>query len=172
MDQEPQEHGEAASDSDGGKKGVFQNINTVIAGITGLVVALGGLVAAWDRIFPHDTNAQEVAALAEPAAATTDSGDPSDTTAAEPEEGDPLLYEGDGVTLEWTGDEWVLTDADGEYRYEEVYSPDETRIVAHDKANDAYLRWPVKGGMAEEGSEDKQTWTTYVEFHPAEGPSE
>lgn len=150
---------------DGGKPKIFQNVNGLIAGITGLLVALGGLAATWDKIFPGKKEPVEQAAAAPAASAQPQA---AAATASEPEPGDPTLYEGDGVKLEWSGNEWLLTDDDTVYHYEEVFSPDETRILAYDKANNAYLRWPVKGGMAEEGSADKQLWSNYAEIYPPE----
>ena len=166
MDQDPVTP--PPSDIDDGKSGLFKNINAVIAGLTGLAVALGGLAAAtkgvlWDKDKPTETAAAAPAAAAEPVQA-------ADQAAAnsEPEQGDPTVYEGDGIRLEWVDDEWLLTGTDGTFHYEETYSPDERRYLAYDKANDAYLRWPIQGGMAEEGTSDKQTWTNYKELLPAE----
>ena len=151
-------------DADGSPK-IFKNINGWIAGITGLVVALGGLATAYKQLFPERKTeaATSAAALAEGTqrAAAAD-------IAAKPDEDLPLLYEGDDVKLEFVGDQWVLTDKDGEYHYEDMYSPDETRVLAFDKQNNAYLRWPIKGGMSEEGSADKQSWTNYVDLYPPE----
>ena len=50
MDQDPTPAPPPAND---GKPGVFTKLNGTIAGITGLVIALGGLAATWDRIFPN-----------------------------------------------------------------------------------------------------------------------
>ena len=36
-----------------GKPGIFNKLNTTIAGVTGLVIALGGLAATWDKFFPN-----------------------------------------------------------------------------------------------------------------------
>ena len=69
--------------------------------------------------------------------------------------------------MEWVDDKWVLTDADGTYEYEELVSMDDTRLLAFNRPNDSYLRWPVKGGMAEESTDEKETWKRYLELHPA-----
>lgn len=76
------------------------------------------------------------------------------------------VQEGDGVKLEWKGEE----DGDTRYHYDETYSPDENRYLAFGKANDTYLRWPIKGGMAEDGTADKHTWTNYIELYRPNPP--
>ena len=150
-------------DADGSPK-FFKNINGWIAGVTGLVIALAGLATAYKQLFPQEkaeaATAAAPAKAAQPAAATS--------AATAPDAGAPTVYEGDGVKLEWTGDEWLLTGKDGEYHYEDMYSPDETRVLAFDKTNSAYLRWPIKGGMSEEGSADKQSWKNYLNLDPPE----
>ena len=159
MDQEQQ--GPPAADD---QPKLFKSIHGWIAGATGLVVALGGLAATWDRIFPARTAepqavaaSTETAPPAEPAEAATD---------AEPEAGDPLSYKGElveggkVVTIEWDGENWIVTEGDNEpWSYDETLSPDETRVLAVSNGN--YLRWPLAGGEVDE-SEDKVKWKTYA----------
>ena len=183
MDQEPQQPPSA----DGQPK-LFRNIHGWIAGATGLVVALGGLAATWDRIFP--------AKPAEPQAAApvhqTRSGperlrgvrprlrahrrrapaEAADRRRRAAEAGDPTLYKGelvDGgkvVSIEWDGESWVVTEGDNDpWSYDDTLSPDETRVMAVSNGN--YLRWPIAGGEVDE-SEDKVKWKTYARVDVAE----
>lgn len=142
---------------------IFTNIKAWIAGVTGVVIALAGLLGAYKQLMPEKQ--------AEPAtnvAAPAESSEP--VTAADlskkAEEDLPLLYEGDGAKLEFVDDQWVMTTAEGEFEYKEMYSPDETRVVAFDKLNNAYLRWPIKGGMAEESTDGEESWKSWIKLYP------
>lgn len=167
MDEQPHEQpqGEPAQGSDEHPK-VFKNINGWIAGVTGAVIALGGLATAVKQFMPDKPAAEQAAS----AAAPTEEGQPQAAAdvPAEPAADLPLLYEGEDVKLEFAGEKWVLTDADGSYDYEELLSPDEDRLLAYSKPYDSYLRWPVKGGWAEESTDDKETWKRYAELYPSE----
>ena len=61
----------------------------------------------------------------------------------------------------------MLTTSEGTYEYKEMLSPVEDRVLAYDKANDEYLRWPIKGGMSET-SKDEATWTNWITLDPVE----
>jgi hypothetical protein len=52
-----------------------------------------------------------------------------------------------------------------------MFSPVEDRVLAYDKTNDEYLRWPVKGGMSET-SKDEATWTNWITLDPTTPPAE
>jgi len=160
-----------------GNPGVFTKLNGTIAGITGLVIALGGLAATWDRIFPGDKGNVEAAV---PAQLTNAEAVPADETAAdptadEPEAGDPTSYSGqlvDGgkvLTIEWNGDSWDVTVGDDNYSYDDTLSPDETRVMA--VSGGSYLRWPIAGGEVDE-SDDKIKWKTYGSVQPAAEPAQ
>jgi hypothetical protein len=170
MEEQPHESpAEQPADTSDERPKIFKNINGWIAGVTGAVIALGGLATAVKQFMPDKKPATEqVANTATPAKIPAPAA-AADTSAEEPDQGDPLVYEGDGVKLEWTDEEWLLTGKDGTYHYEDMYSPDDSKVLGYDKANNAYLRWPIKGGMSEEGSADKQTWTNYIEIFPPEG---
>ena len=151
-----------------GKPGVFNKLNGTIAGITGLVIALGGLAATWDRIFPNNKQAEaavtsNLAAEAVPVDETATAA--ASTEEAEPEAGDPISYSGqkvDGgkaITIKWDGENWILTEGnDDSWTYDETISPDESRVMA--VSGGTYLRWPINGGEVDE-SEDKVSWKTY-----------
>jgi len=138
--------------------GFFSGAKGWIAGITGVITAMTGLVVACDKFVGSDTTdakPAQVAALAKPA--------------------QPQLYvgkqaDGTSVTLTRKGDGWELVDNSGTYQYEELKSSDDTRIVT--RWGDYYLRWPPKGGMAEEGKPvadtDKKSWEDYADISPAQ----
>ncbi len=164
---EEQPHGqpeEQPAETSDGKPKFFKSANGMIAGATALLVAVGGLATTWDKIFGGDKPAteQQAASKAAPAQAAAD-------IPVEPAADLPLVYEGDDVKLEFAGDKWVLTDAEGRYNYEEMLSPDEDRLLAYSKPYDSYLRWPIKGGWAEESTDDKETWKRYAELYPPAG---
>jgi hypothetical protein len=168
MEEQPQEQPpeEAAQGSDEQPK-IFKNVNAWIAGVTAAVIALGGLATAVKQFMPDKPAEQQAAAST---AAPAEGGQPQAATdvPVQPAADLPLVYEGDEVKLEFAGDKWVLTDADGRYDYEEMMSPDEDRLLAYSKPYDSYLRWPIKGGWAEESTDDKQTWKRYAELYPPE----
>jgi len=167
MEEQPQEESTQGSDE---RPKIFKNVNGWIAGVTGAVIALGGLATAVKQFMPDKPAAEQAASTEAPAEAA-----PAQAAADIPVKTDedlPMLYEGDGVKLEFAGDKWVLTDADGAYDYEEMLSPDEDRLLAFSKPYDSYLRWPIKGGWAEESTDDKQTWKRYAEFYPPEPAAE
>jgi hypothetical protein len=167
MDEQPHEGPtEQQSESSDGPQKFFKSMNGMIAGATALLIALGGLATTWDKIFGGKPAAQAAASTEAPAKG----GQPQAAAdvPVQPAADLPLLYEGDDVKLEFADDKWVLTDADGTYDYEELLSPDEDRVLAYSKPYDSYLRWPVKGGWAEESTDDKQSWKRYAELYPPE----
>ena len=150
------------------KPGFFKSATGLVAGATTLVAAVAGLLAAFDKLpFQRGPAPAASAKLAAPSA--------NANSAADATEYEPTVYTGKGedgtpISLEWSDDKWVLSDKNGTYDYEEMYSPDDSKKIAFDKLNGAYLRWPVKGGMAEEGSEaeGKKSWSEYAELTPKE----
>ena len=144
---------------------IVTNLKGWIAGLTGLVVAVAGLLGAYKQLFP-EKKADAAASVAAPA----DGARPvaAASIPATPGDDPPLLYEGDDAKLEFVDDQWVLTTSEGRYEYKEMYSPDEGRVLAFDKVNNAYLRWPIKGGMSEESTDGEDTWKRWVKLYPAE----
>jgi hypothetical protein len=167
MDQEPVQEPSEQKDE---KPRLFQNANAVIAGITGLVVALGGLAAATKDMWSSKEAEQPVLAAparspaappqAEPAAAQDD---------AAPEAGDPTLYKGEelennkAVTIEWDGKNWILTVGEDSYTYDDLTPEDDVNYEAVSNGN--YLRWPIAGGEVDE-SGNRKKWTTYGSVRP------
>ncbi len=161
MEEQPQESPtEQPDESSDGKPKIFGNMNTVIAGVTGLLIAIGGLATTWDKIFGGDEPAEQaVAAKSEEAPAAEE---PAADTAAEAE--DPTYYDiDDGGSLRFIDGLWVENSNNGKFRYEEV-SNDGEMIVAVDRGGgdngeDAWLRWPIAGGRAQESQDKQETWT-------------
>ena len=150
-----------------GKPGIFNKLNGTIAGITGLVIALGGLAATWDKFFPNRqaeaavTSNQVAEAVPEDETATASAA----TEESEPEAGDPTSYSGkkvDGgkaVTIKWDGESWILTEGDDDtWSYDDLTPKEDGNYEAVSNGN--YLRWPIAGGEVDE-SEDRKKWTTY-----------
>jgi len=149
---------------------VLNNLKGWIAGLTGLVVAVAGLLGAYRQIAP--AGKAEVATSASAPAAEPAAGLAAASGAAATSEEDlPLLYEGEDARMEFVDDKWVLTTTEATYEYEDMYSKYDGSVLAFDKSNNAYLRWPIKGGMAEESTDEKQTWVSYVELDPVAPPN-
>jgi hypothetical protein len=163
MEDQPQEPPTQEAD---GRPAIFKNINGVIAGVTGLVIAVGGLFSAYSAI--RGDKKEEQPAVEAPATAA----EPVAAAALPAKDEDlPTYYEGDDATLEFADNRWVLTTSEGTYEYKEMFSPVEDRVLAYDKTNDEYLRWPVKGGMSEM-SKDEATWTNWITLDPTTPPAE
>lgn len=173
MDQDPTPAPPPAND---GKPGVFTKLNGTIAGITGLVIALGGLAATWDRIFPNKEAEAAIPAqqLAEAEAVPADETAAAAPDEAAPEEGAPTLYKGEeledskALTIEWDGRNWILTEGDDRYTYDELTPADENTYEAVSGGN--YLRWPIAGGEVDE-SENRKKWETYGNVRPVADPA-
>ena len=155
-----------------GKSGIFQSLNATIAGVTGLVIAIGGLAATWDKIFPAN-NSEAVAAVstnqASEAVPVDETAAATATEDAAPEAGDPTLYKGEkleggkALTIEWDGKNWILTEGDDSYTYDDLTSEDPNRYEA--TSGGEYIRWPIEGGEVDE-SEDRKAWLTYGTVEP------
>jgi hypothetical protein len=171
MDQEPVDQSSGTAEA---KPKLFQNINGVIAGLTGLVVAAGGLVAAYTGLKPDNKPVEEPIEQAAPndqaAQQAVGTNAPADT-AAEVEY--PILYTGDtrdgiSVKIEFDDNEWVLTEGRGTpYTYVEMLSSDEKVLKAFDKDTGYYLRWPINGGLVEE-SQDDEDYDPYADVKPSD----
>ncbi len=160
MEEQPQEQPAEGSDE---QPKIFKNLNAWIAGATGALIAIGGLATTWDKIFGGEP--------AEQAAATKSAEAPADPAAAEEpaaeeaaEAGEPTYYDiDDGGSLRFVDGLWVENSNNGKFRYEEV-SNDGEMIVAVDRGGgdngeDAWLRWPIAGGRAQESQDKQETWT-------------
>jgi hypothetical protein len=173
MEEQPHESpAEQPAESSDGQPKFFKSMNGMIAGATALLIAFGGLLTTWDKIFGDKAVANTTAP---PAAAPAQAQAAADTSDA-PEEAAITSYEGvfkgEPAKLVYVDEQWVLTDKDGTYTYDdELVSSDETRLLAFDTTNKFYLRWPIQGGMAE-WSTDKENWSNYAKLLPSEPPAE
>ncbi len=140
----------------------FRTLNGWIAGLTGVVLAFAGLFTACDKLFPDSPVKATTASNNAPAPTVA-------TTAPKTDDSDPAKYTGEGgVTMDWDFDDarWILTDNGNKYYYDNITPPDDTEVLGYDKTNDAYLRWPLKGGLAQESKDDKKNWSDYVVLNP------
>jgi hypothetical protein len=182
MEEQPHEQpqDEPTNDSDGGPK-IFGNINTTIAGVTGLLVALGGLAATWDKFF-GDKPATEQRAAASTAPAEADkapaeTAEAAGTATSSQSEERPKIYTGDlyadgkfeggAMSLKYDGENWILT-ADQRYVYEPLASSNKDQIRAYNADYGSYLRWPVGGGQVEESLDNKANWSSYAKVTASE----
>ena len=141
------EHNEGTSE----RPKMFSNVTAWLGGLTGLIVAVTGLIAVW----PHAKRSEPIEAAATPvdtaADLSTDSG-PVEAT-AQPL---PLKYKAVGATFEKVDGEWVYASATEETRYTEVSRADGNTVV-FDPKRQVYARWPNHGGMVEEKAADEQS---------------
>ena len=153
---------EPSSDGGGGRPKFVNNVTAWIGGLTAVVVALGGLKAAYNQLeSPTAANATDT----EDAASTNevDVSTNSDMAAEAPAPADlPSKYtgtwEGQDVTLELRNGIWVETLGNGTVTRYEQLSRDKTSTNGIDRNRNLYVRWPTDGGTLEE-SEDNDTWT-------------
>ena len=153
---------EPSQDHEPSGGGFLSTTKGIVTGITSLVVAITGLTVACDKLLPDDAAPAKV----ESAASVPPDGEPAGAEAA-PEEGDPSLYTGDKLRMEWTGKTWQLSSPDGVFTYEEMLSTEGNWILGFDKAQNEYIRWPKDGGTMEYSTDDRQSWITYGEVMPA-----
>jgi len=182
MEEQPHEQleEEPAKGSGGGPK-IFGNLNTVIAGVTGLLIAIGGLAATWDKIFGGKPATEEQAAASTaPAEAAGAPVEPADADrAATPALSNerPKIYtgelyadgkfEGGAMSLKHDGENWILT-ADQRYVYEPLASANKDQVRAYNADYASYLRWPVDGGEVEESLNNKASWAPYAKVIASE----
>jgi hypothetical protein len=138
---------------------IFSNMTAWLGGITGLVVAITGLIAVWPRA--KEAEPVELAAVPAEDSAADDAAS-EDSTAEEPVQETasalPLNYKAVGATFEKIDGEWVYTSETEETHYKEVSRRDGSTVV-FDPAREVYARWPNQGGRVEEkGADDEANW--------------
>ncbi len=174
-----QESVQASSEPNGEKPKFFQNINGVIAGVTGLVIALGGLAAATKDLWSSKEVDQPVQTASTNSGAEQAQAQSLTSSATKPPVVRPTAYKGklynkdseayDGATVLLTKDgaRWVLTTGDTDWNYDEIVSPDQAVIVAKSTEYTSKMRWPVEGGVMKEtttsGADD---WEYYADIKP------
>lgn len=159
--QEPPQEQPGEGSGGGGPK-IFNKLNTMIAGVTGLVIAMGGLAATWDKMFGGKP-AEEQAATAQPETLADATPAAEEQAVEEPAAEDPSYYDIDeGGTLRWIDGLWVEKTGNGTFRYEQV-SNDGYKTVAVDRGGgengeDVWLRWDTAGGQAQKSFDRQATW--------------
>jgi hypothetical protein len=138
---------------------VFKSMTGWIGGLTALVVALGGLYTAYDKLISKPKPPKEDAASAENQ--VENSAASAQSAAAPSQQKIRNSYTtGDGGTLEWVNGMWVWTDGDGNtYRYSEE-SNDGVTIVGKMLEDGKYvwLQFPIAGGQALQSYDDQNNW--------------
>jgi hypothetical protein len=152
----------------------FKSMNGMIAGATGLVIALGGLATAYKTMTGDKPTAQQAAPSPPSEAAVEPKQQQSEQRPTlykgdlYVENGDDGAFNGGSMRLEREGVNWVLTAGDEKYEYSELESNDKSRIFASSNVYTSTLRWPVTGGEVEESTAVKRDkWHTYAKVEPA-----
>jgi hypothetical protein len=139
------------SDGAGKRPQMLSNATAWLGGITGLIVAVTGLIAVWPR-----TQHEPVEAPAAAPETPTENEPSAETLAAEAAAQPlPLKYQAVGATFEKIGGEWVYSSASEETHYKEI-SRTGGNTVVFDPKRDVYARWPNRGGKVEEKAADDQ----------------
>ena len=123
----------------------FHSVNGWLGGITGLIVAVSGLLVAWQQFDRSEPDAEAAPAVEAAADDASTDAEPSEAT-AEPL---PLKYEAVDATFEKIDGEWIYASDAEETRYREV-SRGGGNTVVFDPIRKVYARWPDQGGMVEE----------------------
>ena len=158
MDEQPQD---AADD----KPPVFKNINGWIGGITGVVLALAGLRAAYQQLMP-DKAAVEAAAAGEGGSANSETAVASGEDAAAEDQGPWSYTTSKGGTLAWVDGLWVETAADGTVTNFHHLSSENGMTNASDPATGMFLRWPDGGGVVEQSEDGRVHWSDRYRITP------
>jgi hypothetical protein len=143
--------------SDEGSPKIFKSINGWIAGLTGTVIALGGLTAAYREFFDKPSEAAVEATA--PTGNETEEAVPVDETAEAEAPALPEKYESGSLTLEWDGTDWVETSPEGKVTRFRQRSRDDEETYAVDPANDMVIRWRNAGGELQQSTDGEVSWS-------------
>ena len=144
---------EERNEGDGERPKIFSNVTAWLGGITGLIVAVTGLVAVW----PHAKPAEPVKTVAAPVE-NPDADASTDTEVVETAQPLPLQYKAVGASFDKIDGDWVYASATEETHYKEV-SRTGGNTVVFDPKRQVYARWPNHGGKVEEkGADDQAEW--------------
>ncbi len=130
---------------------LFNNATAWLGGLTGLIVAVTGLIAVW----PHSKRSEAVEAAATPVEAASADAATDEESVEATAQPLPLKYKAVGATFEKVDGEWVYASASEETRYKEV-SRTGGNTVVFDPKREVYARWPNRGGKVEEKAADDQ----------------
>jgi len=112
-------------DGGDGRPKILNKATGWIGGLTALVVALAGLRAAYNDLKPpaaaQGTDVQSQDTGTGNASTNSAETNASDTTTTDAAPGPKLAtsYKGDGVTMDWIDRQWIVTDSDGTYKYDQ-----------------------------------------------------
>jgi len=168
MEEQPHEGpAEQPAETSDERPKIFKNVNAWIAGVTGAVIALGGLATAVKQFMPDKPATEEPASTA-PAEADRRTVETERAAGAEAPSQSverPKIYtgelyadgkfEGGAMSLKHDGENWILT-ADQRYVYEPLASANKDQVRAYNADYASYLRWPVDGGEVEESLNKKR----------------
>jgi len=184
MEEQPHEDpAEQPAETSDERPKIFKNVNGWIAGVTGAVIALGGLATAVKQFMP-DKPATEEAASTSPAEADRPTIETERAARAEAPSQSverPKIYtgelyadgkfEGGAMSLKHDGENWILT-ADQRYVYEPLASANKDQVRAYNADYASYLRWPADGGEVEESLNNKASWAPYAKVIASEPAQE
>lgn len=175
MEEQPQEPAGQGADE---RPAIFGNVNGWIAGVTGVLVAMGGLFTAYDKVWGN-RNAQPQAVVATTPKADEPRTEQVMAVKAAGSEDTPvrrLIYTGElyadgkldggAMSLRHDGENWILS-ADQRYVYEQLAATGNEQIRAYNRDYDSDLRWPVNGGDVEERI-GKAGWNPYAKVSASE----
>ena len=152
------------------KSGLFANMNAVIAGITGLLVAAGGLASQWDKM-PWANHSSVEAASTEPAAESNLSDEVADDDSV-PGEYDIDFADDTTGKVSFDGKKWwTMTSGPNSSRYEDSSNEYETILVASgggEDGQDEMYKWPTKGGTLMVSEDSGQNWQETGTIQPTE----
>jgi hypothetical protein len=169
MTDEPQEGG-----GEGRPKGLTNKLTAWVGGLTGLVVALAGLKAAYNELSLSKPPApaadvQQNAPTTQTDDATNDTTNDTNTAETAAPAALPTSYSGEGVKMEWVNREWVVTDKDGEWKYDQQGDRGDGMTYARTYDGKYELRWKNDGGDVELSDDAEHTyWRHYYSVKPAD----
>jgi hypothetical protein len=145
----------------------LKTVTTWIGGLTGVVIALAGLRAAYNELTENRSGQPVQAANVENAAGDENAADQAAADEPATPAALPLSYTSDGQSLDWTDGHWVVTPDEGDAtEYEQMGGRDDGFTYAATADRTAYLRWPNEGGNVET-SEDNKYWAFAFAVEPA-----
>ena len=153
---------------------IFKSLTAWIGGVTGVIVALGGLASASGIFFSGRDSSQEEVRTKSGAPVVQDEqnaiSEELNAATQSAQEEQPTSYKtDDGGTLSSVDGLWVWTTNDGEkYRYKELSNDSATTVAVlkggGEDGADVYLRWPNAGGQAFQSFDEQATWTDPVKL--------
>ena len=167
MSGEPDDGGE-------GRPKILNKATGWVGGLTALVVALAGLRAAYNELkpppAPQTTGVQSQET--DPGNVPTSGAETNaaGATTTDPEAAPKLATSykgkdvdaGKDVSMDWIDRQWVVTDRDGTYKYDQQGDRSDGMTYARTPEGKYELRWKNDGGVVELSDDDQHTyWRPY-----------